>query len=71
MRPSIKVPSTWEDYFATAENPHATNPKVYIASDTSEADFATSKIWQTTASSPWQADDVRHTVGKVASWSDE
>ncbi|WP_433235123.1 ABC transporter substrate-binding protein [Streptosporangium sp. CA-135522] len=42
----LKVPATWEDYLAAAEKLHKANPKAYITSDTGDAGFTTSMIWQ-------------------------
>ncbi|MFK4070790.1 ABC transporter substrate-binding protein [Streptomyces sp. NPDC029674] len=42
----IKVPETWEEYFAAAEKLHAADPKAYITNDTGDAGFTTSMIWQ-------------------------
>jgi multiple sugar transport system substrate-binding protein len=42
----IQVPTTWDDYIAAARKLHAADPKKYIASDTGDAGFTTSMIWQ-------------------------
>ena len=42
----LTVPTTWDEYVATAEQLHAANPNAYITNDTGDAGFATSMIWQ-------------------------
>jgi multiple sugar transport system substrate-binding protein len=42
----IEVPKTWAEYAAAAEKLHTANPKSYITSDTGDAGFTTSMIWQ-------------------------
>jgi multiple sugar transport system substrate-binding protein len=42
----IAVPKTWAEYVAAAEKLHAADPTKYITSDTGDAGFATSMIWQ-------------------------
>jgi multiple sugar transport system substrate-binding protein len=42
----LTVPTTWDEYIATAEQLHAANPNAYITNDTGDAGFATSMIWQ-------------------------
>jgi len=42
----IEVPKTWDEYLAAAQKLHTADPKKYIASDTGDAGFATSMIWQ-------------------------
>ncbi|QNA77531.1 extracellular solute-binding protein [Streptomyces sp. So13.3] len=42
----IAVPTTWDEYLAAAKKLHAADPKAYLASDTGDAGFATSMIWQ-------------------------
>ncbi|MEU0566192.1 sugar ABC transporter substrate-binding protein [Nonomuraea sp. NPDC005983] len=42
----IQVPTTWEEYVAAAEKLHKADPKAYITSDTGDAGFTTSMIWQ-------------------------
>lgn len=42
----IAVPTTWEEYIAAAKKLHREDPKAYITSDTGEAGFTTSMIWQ-------------------------
>jgi multiple sugar transport system substrate-binding protein len=42
----LTVPTTWDEYIATAEKLHAANPDAYITNDTGDAGFTTSMIWQ-------------------------
>lgn len=42
----LTVPTTWDEYIATAEALHTADPTKYITSDTGDAGFATSMIWQ-------------------------
>lgn len=42
----IAVPATWDEYVAAARQLHAADPTKYIASDTGDAGFTTSMIWQ-------------------------
>ncbi|WP_430792036.1 ABC transporter substrate-binding protein [Actinoplanes sp. G11-F43] len=42
----IEVPTTWEEYAAAAEKLHTADPKAYITSDSGDAGFTTSLIWQ-------------------------
>jgi multiple sugar transport system substrate-binding protein len=42
----LTVPTTWDEYIATAEALHAANPNAYITNDTGDAGFTTSMIWQ-------------------------
>ncbi|MFC7528353.1 extracellular solute-binding protein [Actinoplanes sp. GCM10030250] len=42
----LGVPATWEEYAAAAEKLHAADPKAYITSDSGDAGFTTSMIWQ-------------------------
>jgi len=43
---SIEVPKTYDEYVAAAEKLHSSDPNAYITSDTGDAGFATSMIWQ-------------------------
>jgi multiple sugar transport system substrate-binding protein len=45
-RHGLKVPTTWAEYAAEAEKLHRADPKAYITSDTGDAGFTTSMIWQ-------------------------
>ncbi|WP_306337587.1 ABC transporter substrate-binding protein [Streptomyces sp. KL118A] len=54
----IKVPKTWEEYFAAAEKLHAADPKAYITNDTGDAGFTTSMIWQA-GGKPYSVDGTR------------
>jgi len=51
----IAVPATWDDYVAAAKKLHAADPKAYITSDTGDAGFTTSMIWQA-GGKPFQVD---------------
>ena len=42
----IAVPTTWDEYVAAAEKMHAADPNQYITSDSGDAGFTTSMIWQ-------------------------
>ncbi|MBW6434309.1 sugar ABC transporter substrate-binding protein [Actinoplanes hulinensis] len=42
----IAVPATWEEYAAAADKLHKADPKAYITSDSGDAGFTTSLIWQ-------------------------
>jgi multiple sugar transport system substrate-binding protein len=42
----IAVPKTWDEYVAAAKKLHTADPTKYITSDTGDAGFATSMIWQ-------------------------
>ncbi|MGC7098239.1 ABC transporter substrate-binding protein [Amycolatopsis lurida] len=42
----IAVPKTWDDYLAAARKLHTAVPGKYITSDTGDAGFTTSMIWQ-------------------------
>jgi multiple sugar transport system substrate-binding protein len=41
----IAVPTTWDEYLAAAKKLHAADPKAYITSDSGDAGFTTSMIW--------------------------
>ncbi|GGM52111.1 ABC transporter substrate-binding protein [Dactylosporangium sucinum] len=56
----IAVPATWDEYVAAAKKLHAADPKAYITSDTGDAGFTTSMIWQA-GGKPYQVDGT--TVG--------
>lgn len=42
----IEVPVTWDEYVAAAETINASDPDTYITTDSGDAGFATSMIWQ-------------------------
>ena len=42
----IAVPTTWDEYVEAARQLHAADPTKYITSDTGDAGFTTSMIWQ-------------------------
>ncbi|MFI7702241.1 ABC transporter substrate-binding protein [Nonomuraea sp. NPDC049480] len=54
----IEVPKTWEEYIAAAKKLHAADPKAYITSDTGDAGFTTSLIWQA-GGKPYQVDGTK------------
>jgi multiple sugar transport system substrate-binding protein len=56
----VAVPATWDDFYAAAQKLHAADPKVYITSDTGDAGFTTSMIWQA-GGRPYKVDGT--TVG--------
>jgi multiple sugar transport system substrate-binding protein len=57
----LKVPTTWEEYIEDAKKLHAANPKAYITSDTGEAGFDTSLIWQA-GGKPYTVDGTKVTI---------
>ena len=57
----IAVPTTWDEYVAAARQLHAADPTKYITSDTGDAGFATSMIWQA-GGRPFQIDGTDITV---------
>ena len=57
----IAVPTTWDEYLAAAEKLHAADPTKYITSDTGDAGFTTTMIWQA-AGHPFQADGDKVTI---------
>ncbi|MFC9919708.1 ABC transporter substrate-binding protein [Agromyces binzhouensis] len=42
----IEVPATWDEYVQAARDLHAADPSKYLTSDTGDAGFTTSMIWQ-------------------------
>jgi multiple sugar transport system substrate-binding protein len=42
----LTVPTTWDEYLADAQKLHAADPNEYITTDTGDAGFTTSAIWQ-------------------------
>jgi multiple sugar transport system substrate-binding protein len=56
----LAVPKTWDEYVAAAQKLHAADPKAYITSDTGDAGFTTSMIWQA-GGKPYRVDGT--TVG--------
>ncbi len=42
----LTVPTTWDEYLADAQKLHAADPNEYITTDTGDAGFTTSMIWQ-------------------------
>ncbi|MEV6299962.1 sugar ABC transporter substrate-binding protein [Actinoplanes sp. NPDC051861] len=57
----IAVPATWEEYAAAAEKLHKADPKAYITSDSGDAGFTTSMIWQA-GGKPYTVDGTNVTV---------
>ncbi|GAA1751906.1 ABC transporter substrate-binding protein [Agromyces humatus] len=57
----IAVPETWDDYVQAGRDLHAADPTKYITSDTGDAGFTTSMIWQA-GGRPFQIDGTDITV---------
>ena len=57
----IAVPATWDEYVAAARQLHTADPTKYITSDTGDAGFTTSMIWQA-GGRPFQIDGTDITV---------
>ena len=57
----VAVPTTWEEFVAAAEDIHAHDPDTYITSDSGDAGFATSMIWQA-GGHPFKVDGTNVTV---------
>ncbi|MCG5216379.1 ABC transporter substrate-binding protein [Streptosporangium sp. KLBMP 9127] len=57
----IEVPTTWDEYVQAAKALHAADPKVYITSDTGDAGFTTSLIWQA-GGRPYKVDGTNVTI---------
>ncbi|WP_433383583.1 ABC transporter substrate-binding protein [Actinoplanes sp. CA-142083] len=57
----VKVPTTWQEYLDAARKIHKADPKVYITSDTGDAGFTTSMIWQA-GGKPYQVDGTNVTI---------
>lgn len=57
----VEVPTTWEEYVAAAKKLKEADPDVRIASDTGDAGFATSMIWQA-GGKPFAAEGTDITV---------
>ncbi|MEU4619329.1 sugar ABC transporter substrate-binding protein [Actinoplanes sp. NPDC023801] len=57
----IAVPTTWAEYAAAAEKLHTADPKAYITSDSGDAGFTTSLIWQA-GGKPYQVSGTDVTV---------
>lgn len=58
---NIAVPTTWDEYVAAARALHAADPKAYITSDTGDAGFTTSMIWQA-GGKPYRVDGTNVTI---------
>lgn len=57
----IEVPTTYDEYVAAAEKLHTANPDAYITSDTGDAGFTTSMIWQA-GGQPFSAEGTNVTI---------
>jgi multiple sugar transport system substrate-binding protein len=57
----IKVPATWTEYVDAARKLHKADPKAYLTSDTGDAGFTTSMIWQA-GGKPYQVDGTNVTI---------
>jgi multiple sugar transport system substrate-binding protein len=57
----VAVPTTWEEFVAAAEAIHAHDPDTYITSDSGDAGFTTSMIWQA-GGHPFKVDGTNVTV---------
>jgi multiple sugar transport system substrate-binding protein len=57
----ITVPTTWTEYLEAARKLHKADPKAYIGSDTGEAGFTTSMIWQA-GGKPYTVDGTTVTI---------
>ncbi|MEV7694805.1 sugar ABC transporter substrate-binding protein [Microbacterium sp. NPDC089189] len=57
----LTVPTTWDEYIATAQQLTAADPTKKITNDTGDAGFATSMIWQA-GGQPFQADGTDVTI---------
>ncbi|WP_127473122.1 ABC transporter substrate-binding protein [Microbacterium sulfonylureivorans] len=57
----IEVPTTYDEYVAAAEKLHTANPDAYITSDTGDAGFTTSMIWQA-GGRPFSADGTNVSI---------
>lgn len=57
----LTVPTTWDQYIDDAKKLHAANPKDYITSDTGDAGFTTTMIWQA-GGQPFQTNGTKVTI---------
>lgn len=57
----LTVPTTWDEYIATAQQLTAADPTKKITNDTGDPGFATSMIWQA-GGQPFQADGTDVTI---------
>ncbi|GID92300.1 ABC transporter substrate-binding protein [Amorphoplanes digitatis] len=57
----IAVPATWAEYLDAARKLHRADPKAYITSDTGDAGFTTSMIWQA-GGKPYKVDGTNVTI---------
>jgi multiple sugar transport system substrate-binding protein len=60
-RLKVAVPTTWDEFVDAAQKLHAADPKVYITSDTGDAGFTTSMIWQA-GGKPYKVDGTTVSV---------
>lgn len=58
---NVAVPTTWAEYVDAARKLHAADPAVYITSDTGDAGFTTSMIWQA-GGRPYKVDGSNVTI---------
>ncbi|MEP6479671.1 MAG: sugar ABC transporter substrate-binding protein [Rhodoglobus sp.] len=69
----LTVPTTWDEYIADAKTLHAADPTKFIASDTGDAGFTTSMIWQA-GGHPFDVNGTNVTVNLAdkgsAKWAD-
>jgi multiple sugar transport system substrate-binding protein len=57
----LTVPTTWDEYIATAQQLTAADPTKHITSDTGDAGFTTSMIWQA-GGHPFEVDGTDVTI---------
>ncbi len=57
----IEVPTTWDEYVAAAQKLHTADPSKYITSDTGDAGFTTTMIWQA-GGKPFQTEGTDITI---------
>lgn len=60
-RLGVAVPTTWDEYVEAARALHTADPSVSIASDTGDAGFTTSMIWQA-GGQPYRVDGTDVTI---------
>ncbi|MBX9246608.1 sugar ABC transporter substrate-binding protein [Actinotalea ferrariae] len=57
----VAVPTTWDEYVEAGRALHAADPEVYITSDSGDAGFTTSMIWQA-GGKPYTVDGTDVTI---------
>jgi multiple sugar transport system substrate-binding protein len=57
----LAVPKTWDEYIAEAKKLHAADPSAFITSDSGDAGFTSSMIWQA-GGKPFVSDGTKVTV---------